>query len=70
MNEATCDSCHWWRSLGGNARGDQFGRCHRNPPILIRSLGETANGLPRAFFSWPTTTSEQFCGEHSNWSGE
>ncbi|CAB4120989.1 hypothetical protein UFOVP4_47 [uncultured Caudovirales phage] len=68
MTHPLCSSCIWWVS---SATGDTetFGRCHRGPPIMIRSEGLTHSGKPHAFFAWPTTVATNFCGEHSDWTG-
>lgn len=66
MSDAVCESCKWW--VVANVDEAKFGRCHRQPPILIRSDGYTEPGRPKGYYGWPTTASYQFCGEHSNWS--
>lgn len=48
----TCSTCKWWSPLGSN------GECHGAPPSMY--------GLEGTNNSFPLTTDDDFCGQHTS----
>jgi hypothetical protein len=56
MTRVSCWQCIFWRD-----RDRELGECHRRAPRS--ATRDTSLTLPELAASWPTTWSEDFCGE-------
>lgn len=50
-----CENCRFWERVC-NDGGNEYGICHRMPPIAVSS----DNGIST---EWPETEASSFCGE-------
>lgn len=47
-----CKNCAYYKA----EQGDEFGRCHRFPPVMVPEDGQYS-------FDFPTVNEDDFCGE-------
>ena len=55
----TCKNCKYWFYVSNPSEGDapEFGRCKRNPPLLLNIEDTTYTGFPMI-------VGTEWCGEH------
>lgn len=51
-----CANCAFYRGIEADEAGEEYGRCHRNPPVMVPE-GEMYS------FDFPTVNETDFCGE-------
>jgi hypothetical protein len=63
VSSGICEDCPFWKHfpVGRNRVNADFGECRRHPPVGRHEEGLVTVGYPGY---WPTTDSEDFCGEH------